>query len=45
VENQGHMVPAPVIARFLEGVTEDGRPPQLPSLGVHLQLLNSPSLR
>lgn len=46
VENQGHMVPAPVIARFLEGVTSrDGRPPQLPSLGVHLQLLNSPSLR
>jgi hypothetical protein len=40
------VVPAPVIARFLEGVlSEDGRSPQLPSLGVHLQLLNSPSLR
>jgi len=45
VENQGHMVPAPVIARFLAGVEDLGRPPQLPSLGVHLQLLNSPSLR
>ena len=45
VENQGHMVPAPVIARFLAGVDDAGRPPQLPSLGVHLQLLNSPSLR
>ena len=47
VENQGHMVPAPVIDRFLQGVSqdEDARPPQLPSLGVHLQLLNSPSLR
>ena len=30
---------------LLTGVTEAGRPPQLPSLGVHLQLLNSPSLR
>ena len=57
VENQGHMVPAPVIDRFLKGVLEGRRtasnskrpaskePPQLPSLGVHLQLLNSPSLR
>jgi hypothetical protein len=47
VENQGHMVPAPVIQRFLESYlgSEAGRQPQLPSLGVHLQLLSSPSLR
>ena len=44
VENQGHMVPAPVINRFLKS-SEDGKPPTLPSLGVHLQLLQSPSLR
>ena len=49
VENQGHMVPAPVIDRFLRGweADEDAaqKEPRLPSLGVHLQLLNSPSLR
>ena len=50
VENQGHMVPAPVIDRFLRGIDDDDDaeekpPPNLPSLGVHLQLLQSPSLR
>ncbi len=49
VENQGHMVPAPVIDRFLRGWEADKdaaqKEPRLPSLGVHLQLLNSPSLR
>jgi S1-C subfamily serine protease len=51
VENQGHMVPAPVVDRFLRGwenETKDAelkKSPTLPSLGVHLQLLNSPSLR
>jgi S1-C subfamily serine protease len=50
VENQGHMVPAPVIDRFLRGIDDDADadekpPPNLPSLGVHLQLLQSPSLR
>lgn len=47
VENQGHMVPAPVVDRFLRSWEEgkDTREPKLPSLGVHLQLLNSPSLR
>ena len=43
VENQGHMVPAPVIHHFLRGV-ETGVP-GLPSLGVHLQLLTSPTMR
>ena len=49
VENQGHMVPAPVVDRFLRGWEADKdaaqKEPRLPSLGVHLQLLNSPSLR
>jgi len=50
VENQGHMVPAPVVDRFLRGWEADEtsaaqKEPRLPSLGVHLQLLNSPSLR
>jgi len=49
VENQGHMVPAPVVDRFLRGWDKDKdaaqKEPRLPSLGVHLQLLNSPSLR
>ena len=43
VENQGHMVPAPVIHHFLDGVAKGSS--GLPSLGVHLQLLMSPSLR
>lgn len=43
VENQGHMVPSPFIHHFLEGVRRGN--PQLPSLGVHLQLLMSPVLR
>ena len=49
MENQGHMVPAPVVDRFLRGWDKDKdaaqKEPRLPSLGVHLQLLNSPSLR
>jgi len=44
VENQGHMVPAPLIQRFLAAV-KAGRPTGLPSLGVYLQMLQSPALR
>eukprot|EP00239_Pterosperma_sp_CCMP1384_P007891 CAMPEP_0197855054 /NCGR_PEP_ID=MMETSP1438-20131217/25889_1 /TAXON_ID=1461541 /ORGANISM="Pterosperma sp., Strain CCMP1384" /LENGTH=387 /DNA_ID=CAMNT_0043470029 /DNA_START=30 /DNA_END=1193 /DNA_ORIENTATION=- len=43
VENQGHMVPTPLLNRFLKGVQRGN--PGLPSLGVHLQLLQSPVLR
>eukprot|EP00240_Pyramimonas_obovata_P002994 CAMPEP_0118926744 /NCGR_PEP_ID=MMETSP1169-20130426/4365_1 /TAXON_ID=36882 /ORGANISM="Pyramimonas obovata, Strain CCMP722" /LENGTH=624 /DNA_ID=CAMNT_0006868361 /DNA_START=264 /DNA_END=2138 /DNA_ORIENTATION=- len=43
VENQGHMVPVPLVHHFLEGVARGN--PRLPSLGVHLQLLQSPVLR
>ncbi len=44
VENQGHMVPAPIMQRFLAAAAA-GRPVGLPSLGVYLQLLQSPALR
>ena len=44
VENQGHMVPPPLIGRFL-AAARAGRPTGLPSLGVYLQLLQSPALR
>ena len=42
IEGQGHMVPSPIIQRFLNAA---GRNPGLPSLGVYLQLLQSPALR
>ena len=44
VENQGHLVPPPLIGRFL-AAARAGRPTGLPSLGVYLQLLQSPALR
>ncbi len=44
VENQGHMVPPPLIGRFL-AAARAGKPTGLPSLGVYLQLLQSPALR
>lgn len=44
IESQGHMVPPPIIGRFLAAVAA-GRPTGLPSLGVYLQLLEAPSLR
>lgn len=43
VENQGHLVPIPLVHHFLQGVHRGS--PRLPSLGVHLQLLQSPVLR
>jgi len=43
VENQGHMVPMPIVHHFLEGVHRGDA--HMPSLGVHLQLLQSPVLR
>ena len=44
VEGQGHMVPPPLVGRFL-AAARAGRPTGLPSLGVYLQLLQSPALR
>lgn len=44
IEGQGHMVPSPIIQRFLAAVAAT-RNPGLPSLGVYLQLLQSPALR
>jgi len=43
VENQGHMVPAPLIRHFLEGMTREQS--GLPSLGIHIQYMQSPALR
>jgi S1-C subfamily serine protease len=44
VEGQGHLVPPPLIGRFL-AAARAGKPTGLPSLGVYLQLLQSPALR
>lgn len=44
IENQGHMVPSPLIRRFLDA-TAAGKPCGLPSLGCFLQTLQSPALR
>ena len=47
MENQGHLVPAPLVGRFLAAV-RGGKPAEasgLPSLGVHLQHMMSPSAR
>jgi S1-C subfamily serine protease len=43
-ENIGEMVPAPVIAKFLDGVRR-GRPPLVPGLGIDTQNLENPALR
>jgi hypothetical protein len=43
-EAVSEMVPAPVVAAFLRGVTL-GRPAQLPSLGARTQNLENPALR
>ena len=43
-ENIGELVPAPLIAKFLEGV-ESGREPRLPGLGISTQSLENPLLR
>ena len=40
IENQGHMVPAPLIQRFLAAAAS-GRSPGLPSLGAYLQTLQA----
>lgn len=47
VENQGHLVPAPLIGRFMASVAAGLSPDAagLPGLGVHLQHLQSPSAR
>lgn len=47
VENQGHMVPAPLIGRFMTAVARGlkGEEAGLPGLGVNLQHLSSPSAR
>jgi len=44
IEAQGHMVPAPLIQRFLAAAAA-GRPTGLPSLGFYLQQLQAPPLR
>ena len=43
-ENIGEMVPAPLIAKFLEGI-DRGAAPRLPGLGVSTQTLENPLLR
>lgn len=43
-ENIGELVPAPLIAKFLEGV-ERGKEPTVPGLGVSTQSLENPLLR
>ena len=43
VENQGHLVPTPLIHHFLDGL-ERGEP-TLPTLGICMQRLQSPALR
>ncbi len=43
-ENIGELVPAPLIAKFLEGV-EKGKEPTVPGLGLSTQSLENPLLR